>query len=56
MVLPATAQSEGYSAEKAKGNVKLLAPGAVFHCEMECGVLTEAETRKMEQKIAALIE
>ncbi len=46
MVLPATAQSEGYSAEKAKGNVKLLGPGAVFHCEMECGVLTEAETRR----------
>lgn len=55
LVLPATAQSEGYSAEKAKGNIKVLGPGAIFHCEMECGVLTEAETRKMEQKIAALI-
>ena len=55
MVLPATAQSEGYSAEKAKGNVKVLGPGSIFHCEMECGVLTEAETRKMEQKIAGLV-
>jgi hypothetical protein len=55
MVLPATAQSEGYTAEKAKGNVKLLGPGAVFHCEMQCGVLTEAETRKMEQKIAQMV-
>ncbi len=55
MVLPATAEPEGYSAEKAKGNVKVLGPGAVFHCEMECGVLTEAETHKMEQNIAELI-
>ncbi len=55
LVLPATAESEGYSAEKAKGNVKLLGPGATFHCEMEAGVLTESEARKMERKIAALV-
>ncbi len=55
MVLPATAEPEGYSAEKAKGNVKVLGPGAIFHCEMECGILTESETRKMEQKIDAIV-
>jgi hypothetical protein len=56
MVLPATAEPEGLSAEKAKGNVKTLGPGAVFHCELECGVLTEAETRKMEQTITAIVK
>lgn len=55
MVLPATAEPEGYTAEKAKGNVKVLGPGSIFHCEMECGVLTESETRKMDQKIAELV-
>ncbi|MCB9138430.1 MAG: DUF4432 family protein [Caldilineaceae bacterium] len=39
MVLPATAEPEGYSAEKAKGNVKVLDPGAAFFCAMEIGVL-----------------
>lgn len=55
MVLPATAEPEGYSAEKAKGNVKVLPGGGVFHSELECGVLTVDEARAMEQKIDALL-
>jgi hypothetical protein len=55
MLLPSTAEPEGYNAEKAKGNVKVLAAGAVFHSEIECGVLTVDEARKMEQHVEALI-
>ena len=44
IVLPATAEPDGYTAEKAKGNVLILAPGAEWRCTMEFGVL-DAETR-----------
>lgn len=54
LVLPSTAEPEGYSAEKKKGNIKQLAGGDTYHCEFECGVLTEAETRNMEQAISKI--
>ena len=47
MVLPATAEPEGYTAEKAKGHVRLLAGGHSFTCEMEAGVLSADEAEKM---------
>jgi len=43
MVLPATAEPEGYLAEKAKGNVKVLPAQGAFHCDMEIGALSPAE-------------
>jgi hypothetical protein len=55
MVLPATAEPEGYTAEKAKGNVKLLGAGASYHCAMIAGVLTIDEARAMEGKIEAIV-
>ena len=56
MVLPATAEPEGYQRREGQGQRQGPRPGgAVFHCEMECGVLTESETRKMEQKIDAIV-
>ncbi len=51
MVLPATAEPEGYSAEKAKGNIKVLPAGGEFFCEMEVGALNPAETNEMEDLI-----
>ncbi len=51
MVLPSTAEPEGYTAEKAKGNIKVLGAGATFSCLMEAGVLTESGTREMEKQI-----
>lgn len=51
---PATAEVEGYSAEKAKGNVRVLAAGEVFHAEFQMGLLT-AERAAMEcEKISTL--
>lgn len=56
LILPATAEPEGYTAEKAKGNVKVLPPGGKFHCQMELGALTPAEAQEMEAKIKAILE
>lgn len=55
LVLPATAEPEGYHAEKAKGNLKVIPAGETWSCEMWAGALTPAETQEMERKILALI-
>ena len=55
MVLPSTAEPEGYTAEKAKGNVKVLDGGATYHCSMIAGVLTVDEARKLEATIGTLL-
>jgi hypothetical protein len=55
MVLPSTAEPEGYAAEKAKGNVKLLGAGETYQCSMVAGVLTVDEARAMEDKIDAIV-
>lgn len=47
----ATAEVEGYSAEKAKGNVRILPAGGIFYAEYQMGLLNadqaEAERRKI---------
>jgi hypothetical protein len=55
MVLPATAEPEGYSAEKAKGNIKLIPPGGSYTCEMEAGVLDAGEAQQMAAHIGQII-
>ncbi|MBL8094927.1 MAG: DUF4432 family protein [Anaerolineales bacterium] len=52
IILPATAEPEGYSAEKAKGNLLVLPPGGVWTCNMEMGALNPAEAAEE----SALIE
>jgi hypothetical protein len=54
IVLPATAESEGYTAEKAKGNIKTLDAGATWACEMWAGVLPPDQAHAMEQHIARI--
>jgi len=46
-----TAGTEGYTAEKKKGNVKVLAPGAEFFCEFKMGMLDEEKTEEMTGEI-----
>lgn len=48
---PCTAEVEGFSAEKAKGNVRTLLGGEVFTSELEVGVLSPDETRAEEMRI-----
>jgi hypothetical protein len=55
MVLPATAEPEGYHAEQAKGNIKVIPAGGTYLCEMEAGVLTPEEARQMEKHIEEII-
>jgi hypothetical protein len=55
IVLPATAEPEGYSAEKAKGNLKILPPGGSYTGEMEAGLLTAGEVRQMAAHIEQML-
>lgn len=55
IVLPSTADPEGYTIEKAKGNIRILQPGASFSCELEAGVLSAAEAAQMEKKIQKMV-
>ncbi|MCA9836712.1 MAG: DUF4432 family protein [Trueperaceae bacterium] len=52
---PATAEPEGYSAEKAKGNLKIIPAGASWRMDVEMGLLDQEETRAMEKHIEAVI-
>jgi hypothetical protein len=56
LVLPATAEPEGFAAEQAKGNIKTLAPGARFHCDIAMGALTPEETARIRETIRAIRE
>lgn len=55
LVLPATAEPEGYHAEKAKGNLKVIPAGGAYTCEMEAGLLTASEAEMMEATIASIL-
>jgi hypothetical protein len=55
LILPATAEPEGYTAEKAKGNIKVLPAGGQFQFELEIGALTPAEAKQMAEKIAQIV-
>jgi hypothetical protein len=48
---PATAEVEGYLAEKAKGNVRVLPPMGEFHCDVEFGALSSGEVEAVEERI-----
>lgn len=55
LVLPATAEPEGYTAEKAKGNILSLAAGGTFHCAMRTGALDATSATAMAKKIADVV-
>lgn len=55
IILPATAEPEGYSAEKAKGNIKILPAKSSITFEMEVGALSPAEAQTFGEKIAAIL-
>jgi hypothetical protein len=55
LVEPGTAEPEGYTTEKAKGNVKLLPPQGAFHCEMLIGALSADQAVQIEKKIEQVV-
>ena len=50
--LPATAEANGYTAEKAKGNVLSIDAGKCFTCALEFGALDAKDAAKMKSVIA----
>jgi hypothetical protein len=56
LILPSTAEPEGYSAEKAKGNIKVL-PAAwnILSLNMNLGALTADEACAAEEEIRAIL-
>lgn len=50
-----TAEPQGYLAEKAKGNVRQLAPGEQFHAQFDIGVLAPAAAAQLEDHIWSTI-
>jgi len=56
IVLPATAEPEGYTAEKAKGNIKRLGAEESFSAHMRAGALTSSETKDMVGKIESVLQ
>jgi hypothetical protein len=55
MVLPATAEPEGYSAEKAKGNIKTIPAQGTWHFDLEIGTLTAEQAAEVETAIGQLL-
>lgn len=55
LFLPGTAEADGYSAEKAKGNVIVLAPQAEFHCRFAFGALLPHEAAQLKSECVALL-
>ncbi len=51
LILPATAEPDGYSAEKAKGNIKMLPAGERFRCEFYTGALTAPAAQRYSEHI-----
>jgi hypothetical protein len=51
IVLPATAEPEGYLAEKVKGNLMVLPALGEFRCDLEIGSLSPEEALQMESEI-----
>ncbi len=49
-----TCEMEGYTAEKAKGNIAVLAPGERFGCSYDVGLLAPEQAAAIEQRVAAL--
>lgn len=55
LVLPSTAEPEGYSAEKKKGNLVILSGGEVWSCEMWAGRMDAPDAHAMVATIDQII-
>jgi hypothetical protein len=56
MVLPATAEPEGYQAEKAKGNIKVIPAKGSFKLDLEMGTLSSNEAARVADKINHMLQ
>ena len=56
LILPSTAEPDGYLAEKANGNVKVLPAGQSVRFELEAGLLDPKQASAVEAGIAELLK
>jgi hypothetical protein len=56
LLLPATAEPEGYTTEKAKGNLKIIPPQGTFRCDLQIGTLAPDEAQRMQVKIDQMLQ
>lgn len=56
IVLPATAEPEGYLAEKSKGNIRMLDGGDIFTCDMTVAALGASAAGAMADRINAIVD
>lgn len=54
LFLPGTAEADGYTAEKAKGNVKIIPPRGTYRFSLSFGALTKNETAAMKAEIESV--
>jgi hypothetical protein len=55
LMLPATAEADGYTAEKAKGNVRLVPAEGMFRCRLEFGALKPDAASDLRRQIEAIM-
>ncbi|MBN1642619.1 MAG: DUF4432 family protein [Anaerolineae bacterium] len=55
LCLPATAEPEGYHAEKRKGNIVTLPGGDTWHMELRVGTLSAVRAAEVESTIAEIV-
>ncbi len=55
LCLPATAEPEGYHAEKAKGNIVVLPGGATWHIDLKVGTLSAERAAAVASTIAGIV-
>lgn len=55
LFLPGTAEADGYTAEKSKGNIKLIEPLGTFTCALSFGALTKQEASDLKAKIEGVM-
>lgn len=53
--MPSTAEPEGYTAEKAKGNIKVIPGGGKVSFDMTAGYVTATEAQEIEARIVKLV-
>jgi hypothetical protein len=55
LILPATAEPEGYTAELKKGNIKMIPAQGTWRCDYVLGALGPDAAAQIEEKIAAIV-
>jgi hypothetical protein len=56
LILPATAEADGYGAEKKKGNLRIVPAQGEFRCDLEFGALQREEAEALRRKIEEAVK